>query len=291
MTTDPTSNTARYRKKPIPVEARQVPPSSDGQSGLELAAWCGGSVSGTYAEPKIFVPTLEGELVARVGDWIVKGTRGEFWPVKGDIFAETYESADIEPADPAAGGTVPRVIALYKRWVMVGAPPLGTSVSRWWDARLIELQDAIRPAAEAQQQPAAEAPAVDPAERRDRYAAAMAKRDGDSWPTQYEGDEVDYRRRAAAAITVADAEQAELRRERDLAITHDRQPYPTAWAYEQACKALNRKTDVIDQVRAMHRRRTERHGSGCVQCGMVWPCPTYKALDLPSEAQQDGAQP
>ncbi|WP_460786204.1 hypothetical protein, partial [Microbacterium tumbae] len=55
----------------------------------------------------------------------------------------------------------------------------------------------------------------------------------------------------AAAITVADAEQAELRRERDLAIAHDRQPYPTAWAYEQACTALNRKTEAIDRVRSV----------------------------------------
>ena len=29
----------------------------------------------------------------------------------------------------------------------------------------------------------------------------------------------------------------ELERERDLAIAHDTQPYPTAWAYEQVCKA------------------------------------------------------
>jgi len=51
------------------------------------------------------------------------------------------------------------------------------------------------------------------AARRDRYAAAMATRDGDSWPTGYEDDERDYRRRADAAIAVADAEQAELRAE------------------------------------------------------------------------------
>ena len=57
-------------------------------------------------------------------------------------------------------------------------------------------------------------PAVPPTttdERRDRYAAAMAKRDGDTWPTEYEGDEADYRRRADAVIAVADAEQADLR--------------------------------------------------------------------------------
>lgn len=34
-------------------------------------------------------------------------------------------------------------------------------------------------------------------------------------------------------------------RERDLAIAHDRQPYPTAWAYEQACKTIERMRPVV----------------------------------------------
>jgi len=38
---------------------------------------------------------------------------------------------------------------------------------------------------------------------------------------------------------------------------------------------------AVDRVRAMHKPRTERHGSGCVQCGIVWPCPTSRALDEP----------
>lgn len=55
-------------------------------------------------------------------------------------------------------------------------------------------------------------PAVSDAERRDRYAAAMARRDGHTeWPPQFEDDERDYRRRADAAIAVADAEQVDLR--------------------------------------------------------------------------------
>ena len=77
----------------------------------------------------------------------------------------------------------------------------------------------------------------------------------------------------------------QLRRDRDSAIAHDRQPYPTAWAYEQACKALRkhqeraeRLASILVDVRAKHRARTERHGSGCLQCGIVWPCPTYKML-------------
>jgi hypothetical protein len=40
---------------------------------------------------------------------------------------------------------VTRVIALYERWAKAGPPPLGTSMSRWWDARLVELHDAILP--------------------------------------------------------------------------------------------------------------------------------------------------
>ncbi|MFH8483569.1 hypothetical protein [Streptomyces sp. NPDC018055] len=52
------------------------------------------------------------------------------------------------------------------------------------------------------------------ADRRDRYAAAMALRDGHpEWPVRYEDDERDYRRRADAVMAVADAEQAALRAE------------------------------------------------------------------------------
>lgn len=96
------TETARYRKKPIPVEARQLLGSDDGQIGYDLAAWCGGSVGGTFREPRVLVPTLEGDLTARAGDWIVKGCRGEFWPVRGDVFAETYEPAGQAPATKAA---------------------------------------------------------------------------------------------------------------------------------------------------------------------------------------------
>jgi hypothetical protein len=81
---------------------------------------------------------------------------------------------------------------------------------------------------------------ADQAERRERYAAAISAGGfGQSL------DEL-----VTAAMTAADTEQAALRRERDLAIAHDRQPYPTAWAYEQACAALRRKTDAIERALA-----------------------------------------
>ncbi len=49
-------------------------------------------------------------------------------------------------------------------------------------------------------------------------------------------------------------------------------------AWEETNVQAGRDQRLIAEVRAMHKRRTERHGSGCVQCGIVWPCPTYKAL-------------
>lgn len=36
-----------------------------------------------------------------------------------------------------------RVIDLYERWCKAGPPPLGTSISRWWDERLLELRHAV----------------------------------------------------------------------------------------------------------------------------------------------------
>ncbi|MFE6428134.1 hypothetical protein ACFVOB_22115 [Streptomyces rochei] len=52
------------------------------------------------------------------------------------VFAALHRSAE---------DTVTRVIDLYEQWVKAGPPPLGVSVSRWWDARLVELHDAIQP--------------------------------------------------------------------------------------------------------------------------------------------------
>lgn len=40
----------------------------------------------------IYISTLEGIMMASVGDWIIKGIKGEFYPCKPDIFEKTYES-------------------------------------------------------------------------------------------------------------------------------------------------------------------------------------------------------
>jgi hypothetical protein len=42
----------------------------------------------------LVIPTLEGDHLARPGDMIIKGVKGEFYPCKPDIFAATYEAAE-----------------------------------------------------------------------------------------------------------------------------------------------------------------------------------------------------
>ena len=42
---------------------------------------------------QIEIHTLEGVMIANVGDWLMRGAAGEFYPCKDAIFQETYEEA------------------------------------------------------------------------------------------------------------------------------------------------------------------------------------------------------
>lgn len=59
----------------------------------------GKTVFAPYGERCLIILTLEGEMVARYGDWIIKGTEGEFYPCKDSVFQRKYR-----PAAPAADG-------------------------------------------------------------------------------------------------------------------------------------------------------------------------------------------
>ena len=79
-----------FRKKPVTIEARLF----DELTGLALATWCGGIgyVSAPGRVSRIEIPTLEGNMQAVPGDWIIKGVAGEFYPCKPDIFEATYDA-------------------------------------------------------------------------------------------------------------------------------------------------------------------------------------------------------
>ena len=76
-----------YRKKPVVIEARQF----CSVNGSDVARWCGGRHDDVLHQ--LIIPTLEGDMTAQPGDWIIKGVKGEFYPCRNDIFEATYEEA------------------------------------------------------------------------------------------------------------------------------------------------------------------------------------------------------
>lgn len=82
----------KYRKKPVEIEAIQLNSAHD---IVEAIAWIhsGGYFASESVLPEFVVKlaTLEGDMHASKGDYIIKGVQGEFYPCKPDIFAKTYE--------------------------------------------------------------------------------------------------------------------------------------------------------------------------------------------------------
>lgn len=62
----------------------------------------------TEAVVGLVIPTLEGDHHASVGDWIIRGVKGEFYPCKPDIFAATYEPANTPPTTASTSPANPR---------------------------------------------------------------------------------------------------------------------------------------------------------------------------------------
>lgn len=86
-----------FRKKPVTVEARQVPTVTEETEAefAALARWCGGlQVVCAVRGYTIVVDGHMGEDVAEPGDWIVKDPHDGFKACRADIFAATYEEAE-----------------------------------------------------------------------------------------------------------------------------------------------------------------------------------------------------
>lgn len=82
----------RFRKKPVVIDALQFTGTNNAECLLFM-----GLPEHIAFNPELHstdypvIHTLEGTLVASPGDWIIRGTKGEFYPCKPDIFAEIYE--------------------------------------------------------------------------------------------------------------------------------------------------------------------------------------------------------
>lgn len=102
----------KFRKKPVVIEAIQFVEISRtkrkfGESveynDATIANFMGCSQLHMPTSPSdkpegrtyLEIPTLEGVMQANVGDWIIKGVNGEFYPCKPDIFAKTYDVVEV----------------------------------------------------------------------------------------------------------------------------------------------------------------------------------------------------
>lgn len=103
---------AKYRKKPVVVEAVQLRWDTWDEvcSHANVGKLADGKPEGCYIdsvsgrdsddpvserhEIGLRIPTLEGLMIARQDDWVIRGVKGELYPCKPDIFEATYEPVE-----------------------------------------------------------------------------------------------------------------------------------------------------------------------------------------------------
>jgi hypothetical protein len=92
----------KFRKKPVVIETVQY----TGINAGEISSFVGNDLTvelesetayeAGQGQPiySVIIPTLEGNMKAMPGDWVIKGVNGEFYPCKPGIFEKTYEPAE-----------------------------------------------------------------------------------------------------------------------------------------------------------------------------------------------------
>ena len=90
----------RYRKKPVEIDAIRFTE----ENRMDCITFCDPrraiwpQVRTEDGQAKIRIVTLEGDMMAGLVDWIIKGIAGEFYPCKHEIFIRTYDGP-IEVSD------------------------------------------------------------------------------------------------------------------------------------------------------------------------------------------------
>ena len=82
----------KYRKKPVVIEALQFngTMTKELKKFLEKAKYTFYDMPG-YGGRQIELRTLEGNMIASIYDYIIRGVNGEYYPCKPDIFEKTYD--------------------------------------------------------------------------------------------------------------------------------------------------------------------------------------------------------
>jgi len=102
-----------YRKRPVVVEAMRF--TGDVEDRNAILAWIGtgggrarhwphrdekrvgnGEVWQSYDPEHLTIRTLEGDMRADLGDYVIRGVAGEFYPCKPAVFEATYERVEVD---------------------------------------------------------------------------------------------------------------------------------------------------------------------------------------------------
>lgn len=82
----------RFRKRPVEIEAIQF---TGGNIEEIWDTFGAGDIYGPVEDdPCAYILTLEGEMRCNVGDYIIKGVKGEFYPCAEEIFYATYDTVE-----------------------------------------------------------------------------------------------------------------------------------------------------------------------------------------------------
>lgn len=83
-----------YKKRPVQVQAVQLT-EKNLKEVLKFLNSLGSSDNRINSSPKgVVIHTLEGDMLASFGDYIIQGIHGELYPCKPDIFEKTYETVE-----------------------------------------------------------------------------------------------------------------------------------------------------------------------------------------------------
>ena len=107
----------KFRKKPVIIEAEQFTEENKNRAFHFITCNKGEDTLG--GKPVLRIHTLEGMMTAMLGDWIIRGVKGEFYPCKDDIFRATYEAVD--------AGTQAAIVAnVFKLAQKLGHSPISS---------------------------------------------------------------------------------------------------------------------------------------------------------------------
>ena len=88
----------KYRKKPVVIDAIQLTSESlmDCISFIypDISVIDHSTLTAIRKNKFLYIETLEGDMKAQFGDYIIKGVQGEVYPCKPDIFEATYEKVE-----------------------------------------------------------------------------------------------------------------------------------------------------------------------------------------------------